>query len=408
MAPIFLIGMIIFTGFLLGELALRLGLPKVTGYIISGLILNPDLTHLVSPSFIEHTTLMTNLSLAFITFSVGGTLLFSKIRALGKSIVYITLFEAECAYAFVAAGFILLGPLLMTHSHATLGSFFIPLGLLLASLASPTDPSATLAVEHEYKAKGKVSSTIMGVAAFDDILGIINFSLAISIASIAVTGQTFGTSSFLHPLYKIGGALLNGCVFGVVLNGLTKMINKETEGVLITVIIGVLSLCYGLAVMVGVDELLSTMTMGVLVVNWNMKQERLFQILERYTEELVFVLFFTISAMHLNFSVLISNAFLILVFVLFRTIGKFSGTVIGGTLSNAGSAVRKYTAGGLIPQGGIVIGLALLIKQNAAFDAFSDIILNIIIGATIVHEIIGPVVSKVALKRAGEISSKEK
>jgi len=149
--------------------------------------------------------------------------------------------------------------------------------------------------------------------------------------------------------------------------------------------------------------LLSTMTMGTIVVNYNPKREQIFQVLERYTEQLIFILFFTLSGMHLNFSVLSTYFVLMVFFVIFRAIGKVSGTILGAHLSKSSAPVKRYTAGGLIPQGGIVIGLALLIKQNHSFDAISDMIISIIVGATIVHEIIGPVLSKTMLKKAGEI-----
>jgi Kef-type K+ transport system membrane component KefB len=148
--------------------------------------------------------------------------------------------------------------------------------------------------------------------------------------------------------------------------------------------------------------------MGVVVVNYNIKKEKIFKILERYTEELIFILFFTISAMHLNFSVMASHSLFIIMFIVFRSIGKLSGTVVGGKISKSSLSVQKYTAGGLISQGGIVIGLALVIKQNPAFDSISDIILNVIIGATIFHEIIGPVISKFVLEKAGEITLNKK
>lgn len=408
MQPILIIGIIIFSGFVVGELCTRLGLPKVTGYILAGLILNPNLTHFIPESFIGHTTLVINIALSFITFSVGGTLLFSKIRSLGKSIILITVFEAEFAFLLVAIFFFLLGPVVVSSPEITLVSFFIPLSILLASLASPTDPSATLAVEHEYRAKGEVTSTIMGVAAFDDIFGIINFSLAVSIAGICILHQPFGIYSITQSFFKIFGAIIIGSLFGFFLNILNQIIKKETEGVLITIIIGLLALCCGIAGVLGVDVLLSTMTMGIFVVNFNIKREKIFKILERYTEELIFVLFFTISAMHLNFLVLVTNYLLILFFVVFRSMGKFIGTIIGGKISNSTSAVQKFTTGGLIPQGGIVIGLALVVKQNPAFNSISDIIINVIIGATIIHEILGPVICKFALERAGEITSNKK
>jgi len=244
----------------------------------------------------------------------------------------------------------------------------------------------------------------MGVAAFDDALGIINYSLAIAIASILILNQNFNISSSLtHPLITIFGAVLLGILLGFLFNGITLIFKKETEGGFIVIILGLLLLCFGTATLLGVDALLATMTMGAVVVNFNPFREKIFKILERYTEELIFVLFFTLSGMHLNFSILTTSLLLIVFFVIFRTIGKISGTIIGATIAKSPPKIKKYVAGGLIPQGGIVIGLALLIKQNSTFDILSDIIISVIIGATIIHELIGPIVAKIALTKAGEI-----
>lgn len=404
MEPILIVGIIIFTGFILGEICTRLRLPKVTGYILAGILLNPDIMHVIPKTFIEHTALITNFSLAFITFSVGGTLYFPKVKRLGKPIVFITLFEAELAFICVSIVFMVISPLIIPAESGGFFAFYLPLSLLIASLASPTDPSATLAIEHQYKAKGEVTSTIMGVAAFDDVLGIINYSLAIALSGVFISNQSIAISAITQPLFSIFGAVMLGCIFGYILNLLTRLIDKETESVLITLIISLLALCYGIAKYVSVDELLSTMTMGIIVTNYSIQRDKLFKMLERYTEELIFVLFFTISALHLDFSVLFSSYWLIILFVIFRFIGKFSGAFLGGKLSKSSESVQKYTAGGLIPQGGIVIGLALVIQQNPTFQPLADIIINVIIGSTIVHEIIGPLFSKYALKKAGEIN----
>ena len=407
MQPIFVVGIIIFVGFIFGELCEKFRLPKVTGYILAGILLNPGIINFIPKDFLKNTEVVTNISLSFITFSVGGTLLISKLRILGKRILLITFFESEFAFLFVLIIFILLGPSLLHIPNATMSLVYIPLALLLAPLASPTDPSATLAVEHEYHAKGEVTSTIMGVAAMDDVLGIINYSIAIAVASLFIINKPIGSNLIIQPIIQILGSVLLGAIFGFILNFLTKIFKKENEGVLIVIILALLSLCFGSASLLNVDALLATMTMGFVVVNFNSKHELLFKILERYTEELIFVLFFTISAMHLDFSVLVSNYMLILVFVVFRALGKISGTFVGATISKSSAKIKKYTAGGLIPQGGIVIGLALIVRQNPDFDSISIIVINVILGATIIHEIIGPVISKYALKKAGELSAKK-
>ncbi len=406
MQSMLIVGIIVFTGFVLGELVAKIKLPRVTGYILAGILLNPGLFGFIPRDFVDHTSVATNICLAFITFSVGGTLLFSRLKKLGKGILYITICEAEFSFLIIVIGFLAITPFLIHSPGATWFATFIPLSLLIGSLGSPTDPAATLAVAHQYGAKGEVSSTIMGVAALDDATGIINYSLAIAVASVLILHQGFDVySSLLNPLIVIVGAIILGMAFGFIFNFITRFIERETEGVFIVLILALLTLCFGMAMLLGLDELLATMSMGIIVVNYNPKRDKIFKILERYTEQLIFVLFFTLSGMHLDFSVLSSYYVLVLLFFLFRTLGKVTGTMLGATISKSSPMVKKYTAGGLIPQGGIVVGLALMLKQNHAFDSISDIIINVIVGATILHEVVGPIFLKKALKKAGEIEN---
>ncbi len=404
--PLLIVGIIIFTGFVLGEVATKIKLPKVTGYILAGVILNPSVCGFIPATFVNTTSFVTNIALAFITFSVGGTLLYSRIKRLGREIVSIGLFESEIVFVILFIGLLVVTPFVVEAPGGALFTFFVPLSLLLASLGTPTDPSATLAVKHEYKAEGDVSNTIMGITAFDDALGIINYSIAASIASFLILSQSLTIySSFLHPLLTILGAMVLGALFGFLFNIISTFIKRETEGTYIVVILSLLLSCFSIAAFLELDRLISTMTMGVVVVNFNPMREKIFKIMERYTEELIFVFFFTLSGMYLDFGVLSSSFLLIISFVAFRALGKFLGTATGAHISRSPSNVKKYVAGGLIPQGGVVIGLALLLKQKYAFDDISNIVITVIIGATIVHEFIGPLLAKIALTRAGEIKS---
>jgi Kef-type K+ transport system membrane component KefB len=399
-------GIIILLGFISGEIARKVGLPKVTGFILAGIILNPRLSHLVPMDFTEHTDLVISIALAFITFSVGGTLHYSRIKKLGRSITYITFFEGEFAFLATTMGIVLVCPFFVNIPDMSWAASFIPIGLLMGSLASPTDPSATLAIVHESKARGPVSSTIMGIAALDDTLGIINYSIAIAVASVLAAHQKLDLhSAFATPAYQIFGAIGFGIIVGFIFNLLTVLLSRETEGAMIVAILAMLTLIFGISILIGTDELLATMTAGAVVVNFNSKKEKIFRMLERYTDELIFVFFFTLSGMQLNFSIFFSYLPLAVFFVIFRTFGKISGALIGATAAKSPRKVRKYTWGGLIPQGGIVIGLALLIKQNPAFANFSDIIISIIIGATVLHELIGPIISRKMILAAGEIKN---
>ena len=403
MNTVLVLGMVLTAGIILGELGEKLGFPRVTGYILAGFMLNPDIFHIVPVSFVESSEPVTNVCLALLTFSVGGTLALGPLKELGKGIAFIAFGEAELAALMVTTGTLIILPLIVHIQDATFMVTYLPLGLLLGALASPTDPSATLAVMHQYKAKGPVSFTIMGVAALDDALGIINFSVATALAAVFSADTALHVGSLVTPLGAIGGGIVLGVACGLLFHFVTRALPHAPEGLYIVMVIAVLSLCYGIATLVGFDQLLATMTVGITVVNFGRERDRIFRLIEDYAEPLVFVLFFTISGMYLAFSVLLRFLPFVLLFVVFRAAGKLSGAFVGATLAHAPKSVRRYAGWGLLPQGGIVIGLALIMRQNPAFIEISNIIVSVTIGATVIHELIGPITSKWALQKAGEL-----
>lgn len=164
---IFILGTLLFTGFIAGKIASKSGLPAVTGYILAGVLLNPQVFDIISPSFVNSSDFITTLTLSIITFSVGASLYLPKIKRVGKTIGVVALFEAQFANLFIAVGFALLIPVLVPE----MAQYAVPAALLFGALGSPTDPSATLAVAHQFKCDGPVTRTVMGVAAMDDAIG---------------------------------------------------------------------------------------------------------------------------------------------------------------------------------------------------------------------------------------------
>lgn len=399
------LGLLLVTGLLLGWGAQHLKLPKVSGYIIAGLLLNPGIIPLLPASFVTHTEPISHIAMAFITFAVGGSLAISRIRKLGRSLVAITLCEAAGAIVMVSIGM----ALLLNHAlESAFAAGAVPLGLLLASLAVPTDPSATLAVSHEYRAQGPLMTTIMGVAALDDAVGLLTFSLCLALAHTVLGSGTMDGGWLLSlgtSLAKLAAAIGTGCLGGMILTWLTAKFPRSGEGTLIIKVLALLSLAYGISHAGGWDGLLATMVMGIYVVNRHPRPQPVFQILERYTEELIFLLFFTLSGLQLDINHLGTSLILIPGFVVLRTAGKFIGTYSGGFIGKAQPTVRHFAAFGLLPQGGIVIGLALMLKSDAALAPLANPLIGTIIGATLLHEIVGPLLAKYALTKAGEIPS---
>lgn len=398
------IGILIFTGFIFGELAKKLMLPKISGYILAGILLNPGLFEIMPTQFVAHTDPLLSVSLSFITFSIGGSLSAKKLRATGKSVLFLTILESLFAFALVF-GFMFLSLYYFIPLFDSV-MVMIAISLVLASLAAPTDPSATLAVIHEYKASGKVSSTMLEIAAFDDIMGIIIYTLVTAFAAFFMGKADMQISHTLLELGKgIGGAIAVGAAVGFVFNFIVRKIKNLPEGTLIVLVLGSILLSYGISEYADFDSLLASIALGVLITNLNPKADEIFQLIERYTDELVFVIFFTLSGINLQLDAISGSYILIVIYIVARAIGKFSGIYVGASMFKTSSNVRKYTAGGLIPQGGIVIGLALLLAKDPVFEDTASMIMGVVIGAALIHEIIGPVSSRLSLKKANEIKA---
>lgn len=396
------IGILIFTGYIVGELAEKIKLPKISGYILAGILLNPDLSGIMSHEFVTHTDPLLSVSLAIITFSIGGSLSLKKLRTTGSKILTLTVMES--LFAFISV-FLFMFFTLYFFIHIFDSVYVvIAISLVLASLAAPTDPSATLAVIHEYKAKGEVSSAMMEIAAFDDIVGIIIYTLVTAFAAFFLGETDIKFSQTLLELGKsIGGAILVGGSVGLLFNFIMKILKKQEEGTLIVLSFGLILLSYGIAEYFGFESLLSTIALGVVVINFNPLSDKIFKLIERYTDELTFVIFFTLSGMQLQLSSITGSYVLIFIYIIGRIIGKFLGIYSGAKMVKSDLKIKKYTAGGLIPQGGIVIGLALLLTKDPIFEETASTIMGIVIGAALLHEIIGPLASRFSLKKAGEI-----
>ncbi len=396
-------GLLLLTGFVLGRLVQRAGLPSITGYIFAGLLLNPHVFPVLPQNFDVITSPITDICLAFITFEIGSELEWERIRRAGSKVLALTAGESLGAWLCVLVGLLVIGAL-DGSLPGIAGQALVPFAFVMASLAAPTDPSATLAVRHEYRARGPVSDTIAEVAAFDDLAGIVLFSIGTHVAAVWLgVADGTGWAVVWEPLRAIGGAAGIGLLAGVAFIWLGRVVGTRAEGGYIVLLLAVLALAYGLARVAGFDSVLATMTIGVVTGNFHPHRELLLQMIQRYTEELVFVFFFTLGATHLDPTIALHMLPLAAGFVALRAAGKFGGFSMVGRLTSVHGKVRRLAPLGLLPQGGIVIGLALSVQQNPAFESFSQVLLSVVMAATILHEVIGPIVTRMALRKAGEI-----
>ncbi len=398
------LGIILLAGYFFSIAAEKTGLPKIVGYLAAGLLLNPEIIKFIPPEFSANADTITTFCLAFITFEIGSNFSVSDLKSSGKKYFKLAAFESLGAFILIFLVFFLISGLLPFSNMGT--GVKTAFSLLLASLAAPTDPSATLAVIHEYKASGPVTKSILGAAAFDDIITLILFSFGFSVSRTILGG---GGLSALHLsytiLYKIAGAVALGSITGFAFNRTISILKVSFRNPMLVIFLGFLSLTFGLAIYFKLDEMFSTLTLGFIVRNFNKQNEKIISITRDDLEELFFLIFFIFSAMHFNFdSSGLAVLVLTLIFIIFRSAGKYIGMFIGTHYLNMSDKVKKYAFGGLIPQGGIVLGLALLVGVEPLFKGFSNILSGVIMGATIIHEFIGPLLSKYVLKKSGEIN----
>jgi len=403
MNELFVIGLLLIIGYSAGLLLEKAGIPKIIGYILTGIVFSPYSFEFVPESILESSSPLIDTCLGFIIFEVGGSLKWSKLKNYKKQLLNILLFESLTTYiliitVFVAAGYVFAG--LFTIDPLWV---FI-LALLLAPMGAPTDPTATFAIMHEYSAKGKLSNTIIEVAALDDAMGVFLFSLSTSVAFIlAGDGDSSIIMSSIEAFYTIAGALGLGVLIGWITRIISNMLKTSNEGQWIVILAAFIIFTFGLSSMLGLDKILAMMAFGAYTTNFNEQQETIFKIIERYTEELIILFFFILSALHLDITAIPGAVYLIGIFVVARLLGKYFGARAGAYLGGAPKEVQKCIGGGLLPQGGIVIGLALMISQEPAFNIISDTLLATVMGSAVINEIIGPFSAKAALTKAGEI-----
>ncbi len=404
--PMLGLGTLVFTGYFLGYLAACFDLPRITGYLLAGVLLNPTFLSLVPKDALDHSGVLVDMLLCLITFEIGGALSWRAIRSLGKTILAITVMEAEMAFLAVIMGMSLVAVVVGPRFGIVGTPSILAFALLMGGLISPTDPAATIAVTHQYGAKGPVTSTILGVSALDDGFGIVNFGVALCCARAFLGhGGMSLLSVVFTPIRTIGLSLVLGCCFGWLLDRMSHpAMDAEGKGGLVVVLFGSLAACFGTASLLGADELLSTMIVGAWVVNKNPRANQIFDFLSSTMEEPVFLVFFCVSGMSLNMASLLHSLLFLPFVVLFRLVGKGLGVLMGGEW--AGMPLRRCLSviGGLIPLGGIVIGLALTLRKFPELASVADTLINVVIGSTLIHECLGPLAARWALRTSGELS----
>jgi len=388
--PVLTIGLIIVGGFIGGALAAAIQLPRITGYIVAGMLLSPSISNLISKSTIDNLSPFITVSLSIIGYSIGGSLYLGLIKQAWKSIFWITLLQGLFAWLLSTLGIMLLAPLVLTIPNATFQGTYFPMAFVLGAIAWATAPAVTIAIIHECKAKGTLVATILSVVALTDILAVIALSLAIGISLPLTNGQTSfsAVQNFSLPLVRISGAIgvgLAGSLFLV----LAGKVIKEKE-ILLVAILGIIIFCTGIAEFLEISSVLASMVAGFVTVNAARREEMFLGI--EGIENVIFVVFFAVSGMNFDFHTMVAAGFLTVVVESTRCFGKWLGAFAGARISGAGDIVEKYIGFPLLPKAGLTIGLALVARN--AFPHLGDIMFNVLLASTIINMLFTPPLAK--------------
>ena len=371
-----------------------LNLPNVTGYLIVGLLVGPFCLKVINEDNITGLKVITNAALGFIAFSIGGEFKLSSIKRLGKSIIIITLFQA-----FITSG--------LTFLVLWAVGISMPITLCLCAIAAATAPAATLMVVRQYKARGPVTDTLLPVVALDDAVGLMIFSLCFALAKVIETGGELTVVNVLvMPILEIVLSLTFGALIGFVLS-LAMKVFKSRANRLIGMIAGVflgIALCEIMPL--ELSSLLVCMMIGAVFTNMRSDSITILDGQERWTPPL-FMLFFIISGAELDLTVLPTVGLMGIAYLVARSIGKILGAAVGAKSVKADANIVKYLGLTLLPQAGVAIGMAQMVSMSLG-GVVAEKVTAVVLCATLIYELFGPVITKIALTKAGEIEKKPK
>ena len=415
MNQILCIALALFVGLLSSRLMKVLRLPNVTGYLLAGILFGPYVLGkyiggwtIDNPeTSINTVKWISEIALGFIAFTIGCSFKKDAIAHVGKRVVVITLCEA------LGGAIVTIGALFIAHIFL---KEQLPISLILTfgAIACATAPAATLMVIKQYKAKGPVVDTLIPVVAFDDAVALIAFAILFSISKALAGNTALNVMDVLvWPLVEIIGSLVLGAAlgFGITL-GFRFFKSRANRSILIIcavfIVIGLSMLSKSYGWKVSVSSLLACMMIGAIFINFRNDAARTIERIDGITPPL-YMLFFVISGASLEITIFATKgAFVLLAialtYVIARCVGKWLGSYFSSKAVHAEPTVQKYLGFTLFPQAGVAIGLATTANQAFSDAHHASMVLAVILTATIIYELVGPIITKVVLKKAGEIA----
>lgn len=389
------IGLLVAVAFLGSKIFQRLGIPQVVGFISVGVVMGSSFLNLVPLELVNDLSFISQIALGLIGFDMGSHLLLGDLRRLGRSIVFILMFEALGTFALVTGGVFVITDSLHT-------------ALIFGALSAATAPAATVDVLAEYDSKGPLTTTLLAVVGLDDALALLLYCLAAGLAESLLVGESLPSLiEFLElPMFEIGGAILLGVGMGLLLEIILRRMGKRHDAMAVS--IGFVLLCVGLSESLGLSLILTNMVLGMVVVNRNPEHARYIRHTIEQAGPVIYVLFFALVGARFQVAFLPTMGLLGIAYLTLRSLGKFTGAWIGGVFGGAVPAVRDNLGFGLLSQAGVAMGLAItsasrFARMGEEGMALGTLIINVITATTFVVQIFGPIFVKFAIHRAGEI-----
>ena len=387
--PLLCLAIAMAAGLFMSRLIRYVRLPNVTAYLIAGVLLGP-VFGVLDVSATSSLSIISDVALGFIAYSIGAEFKMSYLKNIGIKPIVITCFESAFASLVVfLALYAIRQPL--------------PVSLTLAAIAAATAPAATLMVIRQYKAKGPVCSMLLPVVAMDDATGLILYAV---LSNLAISLDREGTqlsavSLLLMPLLQIIFSLLLGVAIGFVLSLVLRFFHSRGNKLALTLCAVFLGVGLSATNVLNLSSLLVCMMIGATMVNLCHDSTAMLEQCDRFTPPL-FMLFFVLSGAGLNFSVLTTVGLVGVIYVIARVAGKVLGATLGAVVEKCDRNIVRYLGLTLIPQAGVAIGMARLAMQD--LPEYGAIINAVVLAGTLVYELTGPVITKTALLKAGEIT----
>ena len=395
-------------GLLLSRLAKKVQLPAVTAYLIAGIIVGPFLLGKIGVGFNftdnspQRYEILSNLALGFIAFAIGNEFRVSQLKKIGKQATVIGVFQA--VFTTVIVDIVLIAFALLTkEKYLTLSA-----AIVLGAVATATAPAATLMVVRQYKAKGPLTDILLPVVALDDAVGLVTFAISFGVAKAIGTGTVDAISMIFNPLIEVVLSIILGAFMGLIFTVCEKFFHSRSKRmavsvafVMATVAISHLSFSIG-PVHVAFSSLLSCMMLGTVFCNICDFSEELMDRAERWTAPLL-VLFFVISGAELDLTVFTNGIFVLIgvIYIISRSVGKYFGAGMSAKMTKCDPNIVKYLGITLLPQAGVALGMANQALALGATDG--KVVQTITLFAVLIYEIVGPMLTKISLTKAGDI-----